>query len=93
MVVKEKKGRKRYILFSHAKNYSRMKFSEFLSKRLDDNREKIKMKIIKYDSEYGILRVDHSIDRQIRENLNSEGQKMGIKTIKTSGTLKGLSKS
>ena len=70
MVVKEKKGRKRYILFSHAKNYSRMKFSEFLSKRLVDNREKIKMKIIKYDSEYGILRVDHSVARQIRENLN-----------------------
>jgi|TARA_B100001750_G_C15475802_1_gene582394 RNase P/RNase MRP subunit POP5 len=47
---------------------------------------------MKYDSERGIVRVDHKLAKQAREILNRNGTEMKIKTVRTSGTLKGLEK-
>ena len=48
--------------------------------------------MMKYDSERGIVRVDHKLAKQTREFMNRNGTEMKIQTVRTSGTLKGLKK-
>ena len=90
MVVKQKKGRKRYILFTHATITTRDQVNKFLNDNCDSLNGKIRLKLIRYDSTSGILRVDHKVAKQAIRVMNRNGAEMRIKTIKTSGTLKGL---
>jgi RNase P/RNase MRP subunit POP5 len=90
MVVKQTRGRKRYISFAHSSGVSRNKINTFFNNSFKELKGKIKTKVVKYDSEKGIVRVDHKLAQEAREIMNRDGLKMGIKTIKTSGTLKGL---
>ena len=90
MVVKKKRGRKRYILFTHDSDVSRKQINNFFNMHFKELKGKIKYKLIKYNSNNGIIRVDHKLSQDAREIMNRNGREMGIKTIRTSGTLKGL---
>jgi len=86
--VKEKRGRKRYILFEHPEDLDQKKAYAFLKDILDKFKSKIKWKIIRYESKLGILLVDHKISLEVRQTLAKEDGI--IKTKKTSGTIKSL---
>ena len=90
MVVKKKRGRKRYVLFTHDSDVSRNQINNFFNMHFKELKGKIKSKLIKYNSNNGIIRVDHKLSQDAREIMNRNGREMGIKTIRTSGTLKGL---
>ena len=90
MVVKQNRGRKRYILFTHDSNVSRKQINNFFNSYFKELKGKIKSKLVKYNSNNGIVRVDHKLTEQARKIMNNEGSKMGIETVRTSGTLKGL---
>ena len=90
MVVKQNRGRKRYILFTHDSDVSRNQINNFFNMHFKELKGKIKSKLVKYNSNNGIIRVDHKLSQDAREIMNRNGREMGIKTIRTSGTLKGL---
>ena len=90
MVVKENRGRKRYILFSHS-NTSKANIENFIKKEIRILGGKIRSKLIKLDSKKGIIRVDHNLLTKAREIMNKK-KTFGIKTMRTSGTLKTLEK-
>ena len=90
MVVKENRGRKRYILFSHS-NTSKANIENFIKKEIHLLGGKIRSKLIKLDSKKGIIRIDHTLLTKAREIINNK-KTLGIKTIRTSGTLKALEK-
>ena len=91
MVVKENRGRKRYILFSHSSNTSKANIENFIKKEIHILGGKIRSKLIKLDSKKGIIRVDHNLLTKAREIMNKK-KTFGIKTMRTSGTLKTLEK-
>ena len=92
MVVKENRGRKRYILFSHsAKSEAAMK--KFIRDEIDILGGKIKSKLIKFNPTEGVIRIDHNLVANVREIMNHDSENIGIKTIRTSGTLKNIEKS
>lgn len=96
MVVKEKRGRRRYIAF------------EVLSDKpvsLDELRSVLRAesrhcnidppKIIQYENQRGIVRCQHTEKERVIEFLNNikrEGGLFSIKTLRTSGTLRKLRK-
>lgn len=90
MVVKEKRGRRRYILFSHS-NINRKTVEKFIKSEIKSLGGKITTKLISFDSQNGILRVDHMISVKCRDVINKNSD-LGLSTIKTSGTLKSLGK-
>ena len=90
MVVKQNRGRKRYILFTHCTTKNQV--NRFLNDRCKELNGKIRLKLMKYDSKRGIVRVDHKLAKQAREIMNRNGTEMKIQTVRTSGTLKGLEK-
>ena len=90
MVVKQIRGRKRYILFTHDSNVSRKQINNFFNSYFKELKGKINSKLVKYNSNNGIVRVDHKLTEQARKIMNHEGSEMGIETVRTSGTLKGL---
>ena len=92
MVVKDKKGRKRYLLFKHPKNIPQKEIYSFLKNIFSELKGKIKWKIMRFEEDYGILLIDHKLIITVREILNQRGMEKGINTIKTSGTLKALMK-
>ena len=92
MVVKDKRGRKRYILFKHPRNISQKEIYSFLKNLFSELKGKIKWKIIQFEENYGILLIDHKLIKSIREILDQRGMEKGISTTKTSGTLKALMK-
>ena len=91
MVVKEKRGRKRYILFSHSGNTPRIDIEKFIKEEIQTLGGKIKSKLIKLDSKRGIIRVDHNLLTNAIDLMN-KNELLKIKTIRTSGTLKALGK-
>ena len=91
MVVKENRGRKRYILFSHSSNTSKANIENFVKKEIRILGGKIRSKLIKLDSKKGIIRVDHLLLTKARDIMNKK-KTLEIKTIRTSGTLKTLGK-
>ena len=91
MVVKEYRGRKRYILFSHSVNTSKTIIEKFIRDEIQILGGKIKSKLIKFDLKKGIIRVDHNLLDKARNIMNKKDS-LKIKTIRTSGTLKALSK-
>ena len=92
MVVKQNRGRKRYILFTHSVSTTKNQINRFLNGQGKELNDKIRLKLMKYDSERGIVRVDHKLAKQAREILNRNGTEMEIQTVRTSGTLKRLEK-
>ena len=90
MVVKEKRGRKRYVLFTHPKELTRKGAYNFFDKILSNTETKIKWKIVRYDNEAGVLLLDHKIASIACETINNTSKV--IKTERTSGTLKALGK-
>jgi|TARA_B110000263_G_scaffold141159_1_gene122437 RNase P/RNase MRP subunit POP5 len=93
MVVKEKRGRKRYILFKHSNKGPKSNLINFFRKKIGNLESKIKCKLIEADLENGIVRVDHKLLDKSREIMNNESEELKIITIKTSGTIKGLKNS
>jgi len=91
MVVKEKRGRKRYILFSHSGGATRITIDKFIKDEIQTLGGKIKSKLIKLDSKRGIIRVDHNLLTNAIDIIN-KNEVLKIKTIRTSGTLKALEK-
>ena len=81
MVVKDKKGRHRYILFA-----VNTKKEEVIKKI---KKAPIKIKLAFYNGEYGIIKCSH-IEKQ--EAINFLNNYCKFKTIKTSGTIKKLKK-
>ena len=51
MVVKEKRGRKRYILFKHSNKGPKSNLINFFRKKIGSLEAKIKCKLIKADTE------------------------------------------
>ena len=90
MVVKEKKGRKRYILFRHSNKGPKSNLINFFRKKIGSLEAKIKCKLIKSNTEKGIVRVDHTLSEISKKIMNNESDELKIITIKTSGTIKGL---
>ena len=90
MVVKEVRGRKRYVLFTHPKELSKKEAKYFFERNLSKMKAKIKWEIIRYDEERGVLLLDHKIASSACETINKISK--SIKTEKTSGTLKALGK-
>ena len=93
MVVNEKRGRKRYILFKHSNKGPKSNLINFFRKKIGNLESKIKCKLIEADIENGIVRVDHKLLDKSREIMNNESEELKIITIKTSGTIKGLKNS
>ena len=91
MVVKENSGRKRYILFSNLGDTSKEDINKFIKNEINTLGGKIKAKLIKFDLEKGIIRVDHTMLAKVRDIIN-KNKSLKIKTIRTSGTLKALGK-
>ena len=91
MVVKENRGRKRYILFSHSGNASKANIENFIKNEIHILGGKIRSKLIKFDSKKSIIRVDHNLLTKARNIMNKK-KSLEIKTIRTSGTLKTLEK-
>ena len=91
MVVKEHRGRKRYILFTHSGHNSKNEIQNFIKNEIRTLGGKVKCKLIKFDLKKGIIRVDHTLLTKVRDIMNNT-KALKIKTIRTSGTLKSLQK-
>ena len=91
MVVKENSGRIRYILFSNLGDTSKEDINKFIKNEINTLGGKIKAKLIEFDLEKGIIRVDHTMLAKVRDIIN-KNKSLKIKTIRTSGTLKALGK-
>ena len=92
MVVKEKRGRKRYILFEHTKKVEKNNIKAFLKQHSESISGKIRWRIINFENKNSIILVDHTKAIIIRNLIEVNSEKLGIKSIKTSGTLKALQK-
>ena len=92
MVVKEKRGRKRYILFEHTKKVELNSIKTFLKQNSELINGKIHWRIIKFENEKSIILIDHIKSVITRNLIKENSDKLGIKPVKTSGTLKALTK-
>ena len=92
MVVKEKRGRKRYILFEHTKKVELNSIKTFLKQNSELINGKIHWRIIKFENEKSIILIDHIKSVITRNLIKKNSDKLGIKPVRTSGTLKALTK-
>mgnify|MGYP001220827966 CR=1 FL=1 len=92
MVVKEKRGRKRYILFEHTKKVELNHIKIFLKQNSKLINGKIHWRIITFESDKSIILIDHRKSNITRNLIEENSDNLGIKPIKTSGTLKALQK-
>ena len=92
MVVKERRGRKRYILFKHTKKVELDKIKAFLKQKSEIINGKIRWRIISFEAEKSIILIDHTKSVITRNLIKENSDKLGIKPVKTSGTLKALTK-
>ena len=92
MVVKQKRGRKRYILFEHHKNPEMGLIKSFLNKNSESLNGKIRWRIIEFEEKNSIVLIDHTKSIILRKLMEDNIDKLGLKPIKTSGTLKALRK-
>ncbi len=81
MVVKDKVGRHRYILFKN-NNRSREQILKEIKK------SPVKLKIVFYSNGYTIVKCKHTDKEKAISFLNDSG----LETVKTSGTIKKLKK-
>ena len=92
MVVKQKKGRKRYLLLEHTEKIELDDLKSFLKQNSELLKGKIKWRIIAFEDKKSIVLVDHTKSITVRKLIESNIDKLGMKPIKTSGTLKALRK-
>ena len=92
MVVKEKRGRKRYILFENTEKVDLNNIKIFLKKNSELINGKIRWRIIKFEEKNSIILIDHTKSIILRKLMEDNIDKLGLKPIKTSGTLKALRK-
>jgi len=92
LVVKQKKGRKRYLLLEHTEEIKLDDLKYFLKKNSELLKGKIKWRIIAFEDKKSIVLVDHTKSITVRKLIESNIDKLGMKPIKTSGTLKALRK-
>ena len=92
MVVKQKRGRKRYILFEHHKKPEMGHIKSFLNENSESLNGKIRWRIIEFEEKNSIVLVDHTKSIILRKLMEDNIDKLGLKPIKTSGTLKALRK-
>ena len=92
MVVKQKRGRKRYILFEHHKKSEMGLIKSFLNKNSESLNGKIRWRIIEFEEKNSIILIDHTKSIILRKLMEDNIDKLGLKPIKTSGTLKALRK-
>ena len=92
MVVKEKRGRKRYILLERVEKIKKKTIINFFRKHADTLNDKIKWRIIDFKDDYFIILIDHKKTAIARDLIMSNHLELRIKPIKTSGTLKALKK-
>ncbi len=92
MVVKEKRGRKRYILFENNEKVDLNNVKVFLKKNSELINGKIRWRIIKFEEKNSIILIDHTKSIILRKLIEDNIDKLGLKPIKTSGTLKALRK-
>ena len=92
MVVKQKRGRKRYILFEHHKKPEMRLIKSFLNKNSESLNGKIRWRIIELEEKNSIILIDHTKSTVLRKLMEDNIDKLGLKPIKTSGTLKALRK-
>lgn len=92
MVVKEKRGRKRYILFKHTEKADKNNIKIFLKENSEKINGKIRWRIISFGTKQSILLVDHTKANIARTLIEDSNTDLGIESIKTSGTLKALRK-
>ena len=92
MVVKQERGRKRYILFEHDKKMEKGIIKSFLIKNSESLDGKIKWRIIEFEEKNSIILIDHTKSIIFRKLMEGNIDKLGLKPIKTSGTLKALRK-
>jgi RNase P/RNase MRP subunit POP5 len=84
MVVKELRGRKRYILFT-VKGTNKKEIINLV------NESDLKLRLIFYNKEYGIVRCPHfDKDKTIAFLQTIKINNCPIQTLKTSGTIKKL---
>lgn len=92
MVVKQKRGRKRYLLLEHTEKIKKDDLKSFLKKNSELLKGKIRWRIIAFEDKKSIVLVDHTKSITVRKLIESNREKLGMKPIKTSGTLKALRK-
>tara|TARA_B100001250_G_scaffold164707_1_gene141664 strand:- start:501 stop:779 length:279 start_codon:yes stop_codon:yes gene_type:complete len=92
LVVKEKRGRKRYILFEHTKKVELNHIKAFLKQNSELINGKIHWRIISFETEKSIILIDHKKSITTRKLIENNSGKLGLKPVKTSGTLKALHK-
>jgi len=92
LVVKKKRGRKRYILFEHTKKVEKNSIKTFLKQNSELINGKIRWRIINFENEKSIILIDHTKSVITRNLIEENSDKLGIKPVKTSGTLKALTK-
>tara|TARA_B100001142_G_C13838885_1_gene463492 strand:- start:200 stop:478 length:279 start_codon:yes stop_codon:yes gene_type:complete len=92
LVVKQKRGRKRYILFEHHKKPELGIIRSFLSKNSEILKGKIRWRIIEFEEKNSIILIDHTKSVILRKLIEDNIDKLGLKPTKTSGTLKALRK-
>ena len=92
MTVKDKVGRKRYILIEIDKEISKGKIRSIIKDKIDDEGVKNRWRLINKEGKTIILRVDHKIVDIVRKEINGIMEGVEFKSIKTSGTIKNLKK-
>ncbi len=92
MTVKDKVGRKRYILIEIDKEISKGKIRSIIGHKIDSKIKGNKWRLINKEGKTIILRVDHKVADIVREEMNSVNEGIEFKSIKTSGTIKSLKK-
>ncbi len=85
VVVKAKRGRRRYLQLRTEPAASRRKLERLLAGRL------VEFRVIRCDGGEAVVRVPHTAVAAAREALNGDlGDGIAGETLATSGTLKGL---
>ncbi len=80
------------MLLEHTEKIELDDFRSFLKKNSELLKGKIRWRIIAFEDKKSIVLVDHTKSIAIRELIEINSDELGMKPIKTSGTLKALRK-
>ena len=80
------------MLLEHTEKIELDDFRSFLKKNSELLKGKIRWRIIAFEDKKSIVLVDHTKSIAIRELIEINSGELGMKPIKTSGTLKSLRK-
>ena len=80
------------MLLEHTEKIELDDFRSFLKKNSELLKGKIRWRIIAFEDKKSIVLVDHTKSIAIRKLIEINSDELGMKSIKTSGTLKALRK-